>query len=116
MGEWTQKSKLLNVQCFTYDTWERHFRANVFADGVLMSVAITLVSIYSYLVLGSFSPILFRAYTALVGILCVMISITSGYALAFGLGYNISSFHNIIPFLIVGIGVDDMFVIVNSID
>ena len=116
VGAWTEKSKLLNVQVFTYDTWTRHFVADALADVVLLAIAVVLVSLYSYTVLGSFNPILFRACTAFVGILCVMISITSGYALAFGLGNKISNFHNIIPFLIVGVGVDDMFVIVNSID
>ena len=60
-GAWTEKSELLNVQVFTFDTWERHFMADAFSDAGLLAISITLVSIYSYFVLGSFSPILFRA-------------------------------------------------------
>lgn len=90
--------------------------AEVFADIYYLAVAIVLVSLYSYLVLGSFNPVLFRSLTVAVGIFCVLISVISGYALAFATGVLLSRFHNIIPFLIVGVGVDDMFVIVQSID
>ena len=50
------------------------------------------------------------------GILCTLISIFAGYALATALGFLAADLHHIIPFLIVGVGVDDMFVIVYSID
>ena len=90
--------------------------ADAFEDSGLLAIAIALVSIYSYLVLGGFSPILFRSYTAFVGILCVLVSVSSGYALALLFGNKVSTLHHIIPFLVVGIGVDDMFVIVYSID
>ena len=115
-GAWTEKSKLLNVQVFTFDTWERHFMADAFEDSGLLAIAIALVSIYSYLVLGGFSPILFRSYTAFVGILCVLVSVSSGYALALLFGNKVSTLHHIIPFLVVGIGVDDMFALVTALE
>ena len=40
----------------------------------------------------------------------------AGFSLAYALGFEKSGVHNIIPFLLIGIGVDDMFVICNSID
>ena len=54
--------------------------------------------------------------TALVGMTCVLLSVTSGYGVSFAFGWKVSKFHNILPFMIMGIGVDDMFVIVNTID
>ena len=71
---------------------------------------------YSFFVLGSLSPIHFRSATALIGIGCVLLGAAAGYAVAFFVGQQASNFHNILPFMILGIGVDDMFVIVNSID
>ena len=47
---------------------------------------------------------------------CVLLSITSGYGIAFALGFKASTINNVVPFMILGIGVDDMFVIVNTID
>ena len=104
------------METFTLDTWERHFLSDVLGDMYYLAIAVVLVSVYSYLVLGSFNPILFRSVTVFFGILCVFLSVVSGYALAFATGLKLSRFHNIIPFLLVGVGVDDMFVIVNSID
>ena len=82
----------------------------------LMLGAVVLVFIYSVFVLGGCSPVHFRALSAIIGIGCVFLSIMAGYAIAFGCGQKISQLHNILPFMIIGIGVDDMFVIVNSID
>ena len=52
----------------------------------------------------------------MVGMFCVIISITTGYGIAFAVGLKISRFHDVLPFMIMGIGVDDMFVIVNTVD
>ena len=71
---------------------------------------------YSFFVLGSFSTVHFRSVTAMVGMSCVFLSISAGYGTAFALGLKVSKFHNILPFMVLGIGVDDMFVIVNTID
>ena len=101
---------------FTLDGWEVDFLGVVTTDIILLGVAVCLVSVYSYIVLGSFSPIHFRAATAGIGMFCVLISITAGYAICFLSGLKITNFHNILPFMVIGIGVDNLFVIVNSID
>ena len=75
-----------------------------------------LVLSYSFVVIGGMSPVHFRSATALVGMTCILLSITSGYGIALALGWKTTKFHAIIPFMIMGIGVDDMFVIVNTID
>ena len=40
----------------------------------------------------------------------------AGGAVAFALDQKMTTVHNILPFMLLGIGVDDMFVIVNTID
>ena len=57
-----------------------------------------------------------RVVSAMIGLSCVGISIAAGYGVAFKLGYKFSDMHGVLPFLILGLGVDDMFVIVNTID
>lgn len=86
------------------------------SDVGLLGIAVVLVSTYSFFVLGSLSPIHFRSVTSLLGIFCVLLGTGAGYATAFFIGQEASNFHNILPFMILGIGVDDMFVIVNSVD
>ena len=44
------------------------------------------------------------------------LSIAAGYGISFTAGYKFSDMHGVLPFLILGLGVDDMFVIVNTID
>ena len=101
---------------FTADVWETDFLGAIGADLGLLGSAILLIYTYSFLVLGSCSPTHMRVISALVGISCVGLSIVAGYGISFLLGYKFSRMHGVLPFLILGLGVDDMFVIVNTID
>jgi len=113
---WSENSELLNVYMFTHAIWELQFKSEAFSDVTLMIIAIILVSCYSYFVLGSFSPVHFRSLSAMVGIGCILLSTATGYAVALAVGQKYAIFHAILPFMILGVGVDDIFVIVNSID
>ena len=57
-----------------------------------------------------------RVASAFLGLCCVGISTTAGYSVATFAGQLMSDMHVVLPFLLLGLGVDDMFVIVNSID
>ena len=46
------------------------------------------------------------------GICCCFLGLLTSYGICSGLGLVFSPMHAIIPFLFVGIGIDDMFVIV----
>ena len=52
----------------------------------------------------------------MIGLTCVLLATTSGYAIAIYAGFKFSRYHPVLPFMIMGIGVDDMYVIVNTID
>lgn len=75
-----------------------------------------LVSTYCIVFLGSFSPIHFRSAAAGITLLCVGLAYTSSAGLAFYCGWKSAGVHSLLPFLLIGIGVDDMFVISASID
>ena len=85
-------------------------------DVIRMVTAIVLIFLYSFFVLGNCSPMHLRSMAAVIGVSCVGLSIISGYGIAAYYGYMVSKMHNMMPFLMLGLGVDDMFVIVNSID
>ena len=57
-----------------------------------------------------------RVLSAMIGLCCIGLSTGAGYGIAFKYGYIFSDLHGALPFLILGLGVDDMFVIVNTID
>ena len=116
ISEWGDNNQYLQVAVFTRDAWEYSFIANVFEDLKLIAISMTMVITYSLLVLGGFNPIQFRCCTALIGMGVVFLSLACGYGIAFAVGLKVSRFHDILPFMIMGIGVDDMYVIVNTID
>jgi predicted RND superfamily exporter protein len=45
-----------------------------------------------------------------------MLAMVTSYGLCSALGFSFSPLHNFIPFLLLGLGVDDMFVIVQAYD
>ena len=92
------------------------FTKDILNDLVLMLYAMILVTLYSIVVLGGCSPIHMRSQLACFGIFCVVIATTSGYGLSFLWGLLVSEMHNVLPFMVLGIGVDNMFVIVSCVD
>ena len=107
---------MIDVAVFSRDAWEAEFLGQINSDTIYIVTAASLILLYSFVVIGGLSPIHFRSVVASMGIVCVFLSIGSGYGIALALGWKVSNFHSIIPFMILGIGVDDMFVIVNTVD
>ena len=55
-----------------------------------------------------------RAYLALIGLASIAIGIGTCYGFSSLIGFPYTPMHSILPFLLLGIGIDDMFVIVQS--
>ena len=55
-----------------------------------------------------------RGYLALIGLASIGIGIGGSYGLSSLVGFPYTPMHSILPFLLLGIGIDDMFVIVQS--
>lgn len=81
-----------------------------------MQISVSLVAVYCILFMGSCSPIHFRSAAAGITLLCVGLSFGSSNGLAYLVGAKSAGIHNLLPFLLIGIGVDDMFVISSNID
>ena len=116
VAKWSAESEYLNVAVFTTGSWEAMFKKDILKDLVLMLYAMVLVTMYSIVVLGGCSPIHMRSSLAIFGIICVIVATTSGYGLSFLCGLLVSEMHNVLPFMLLGIGVDNMFVIVSCVD
>ena len=110
------ESDLIDVFPLDDKIWETSFISEATGDGILLGSALLLIYIYSIAVLGSCSPVHMRIISAVIGLTCVGLSIGAGYGISFLAGYKFSRMHGVLPFLILGLGVDDMFVIVNTID
>lgn len=85
-------------------------------DALLMPVGFTLVGLYVMLMLGHFHCVETRAFLSGVGIAIIGLTILVTYGLCSAVGLFFGPMHNAIPFLFLGIGIDDMFVIVQSLD
>lgn len=114
--EFSETSKYIKYLPFTIAGFFDVFGADIIGDAILMLTAIMLVGTYSFVFLGGCSPIHLRISVALAGLMCVAFSFTAGVSAAFYFEQKITDIHSILPFLLVGIGVDDMFVICNAID
>lgn len=83
-----------------------------------MQAAIFAIIIYAILILSRWSEGCsgFRGLLCLGGILSIGMAIVCSFGICSALGLFYSPLMSVLPFLMLGIGVDDMFVIVNAYD
>ena len=74
------------------------------------------MGLYVIMFLGSFSPIHCRVIVAIGGILSIILSSFAGFGILYYCGAKTSGFHSWLPFLLMAIGVDHIFVICNAVD
>ena len=48
--------------------------------------------------------------------MCIIIAVVAGFSICINLGIEMNDSHEAMPILMLGIGVDDMFVICNALD
>lgn len=114
--DFNKSSKHVNIEIFTAFGLRSAFSDDIQADLKLVQIAIGLVALYTILVLGTCSAMHCRLVVALMGLFCVGISYGSGFGFMFLIGGETAGVHSLMPFLLIGIGVDDMFVICNAVD
>ena len=66
--------------------------------------------------LGKFNCVQQRAGLAIAGFLGVVMGIIVSFGICSAFGLSFSPMHSVLPFLLLGIGLDDMFVIAQSFD
>jgi predicted RND superfamily exporter protein len=75
-----------------------------------------LVFCFVMLMIGKFNLVEGRPFLSIIGILCVFMGIISTYGLCGAIGIPYTMMNSILPFFLLGIGIGDMFVIVQSFD
>ncbi|XP_013382604.1 protein patched homolog 1 [Lingula anatina] len=86
----------------------------IFGDLTLLSVGYFLIIIFVAIVLGTFNCVEHRIWLALGCVLAVGMSIIMSFGLSSAFGVAYGPVHSVLPFLLLGIGVDDAFVIIQS--
>nr|XP_039259714.1 patched domain-containing protein 3-like [Styela clava] len=82
----------------------------------LLFAGFALIFVYIIAMSGKFSLLEHKAYVALMGVTASGLSMAGGIGISSAFGLKWTQLHLIVPFLVIGIGVDDMFVIIHSWD
>ena len=84
-------------------------------DAALLSMGYVIVFIYVMIMLGKFNCVEQRAYLSLLGIAAIGLGIATSYGVCQLLQIWYGPMNSILPFMLLGIGIDDMFVIVQGL-
>ena len=90
--------------------------STILGDVSVMAIGYMIVFVYVNLMLGRFNMLEQRSGLAFAGFLGVIMGIVVSYGLCSAFGLFFGPMHSVLPFLLLGIGIDDMFVIVQSWD
>jgi len=110
----SQSVVILHVQ--TFHAFLEAFRESIGGDLILLQIGIFLIIGYSMFVISKFQTIRAKVFLALMGVASVGMAYASSYGLASYFGQESSGVHNLLLFLLLGIGVDDMYVIVHAFE
>ncbi|XP_053394032.1 protein patched homolog 1-like isoform X2 [Mercenaria mercenaria] len=104
------------LRCYVYATrtFDDEGYGAVNADVSLLTAGFIIVFVFIIMVLGKFNLVENKLYVSLSGILTIGLAILFCYGLAMAFGFIYGPIHSLMPFLLLGIGVDDMFVIVGA--
>jgi len=83
----------------------------ILGDVQLLMAGTIVVFMYVQLMLGKFNMVEQRAFLSMMGLASVGMAILVSFGLCAALGVFYGPVHSILPFLLLGIGIDDMFVI-----
>jgi len=84
----------------------------IFFDAYLMAGGYLLMFIYTIVMLGKLNTLEVRLFLSVSGIVSIFMGLGIALSLSSLLGYPYTPMHAALPFLCLGIGIDDMFVIV----
>ena len=114
--EWAKTTEHVTIHLFSIHGMFDAISKDIDYDLSLIVIAIILVGLYTFFALGNCSPMYCRCLGALCGLVCIIFAYTTGFGFMFLVGYKTDGVHSLLPFLLLGIGVDDMFVMCNAVD
>ena len=87
------------------------------SDLGLVTITFVIMNTFACLMMAKFrNPLTGHALLGTAGIFAVILGITAGFGIVVFAGTPFISMVGVLPFLIVGIGIDDMFILVDALD
>lgn len=111
------KSCIPDFTCYRYAerSFSDEFGAAIGGDVVLMNIGFLIIILYLYINLGKLGDkISSRLALSMISVLAVGMSIAASMGLSQLCGWKYTPVHTVLPFVLLGLGVDDSFVIMNS--
>ena len=116
VAEWSKTTRATRFLLYTEHGYIESWEKNLHQDLSILFVVAIIVFVYILCTLGSFSPIFCRGVVAFNGALSILLSTTGGFGILFYSGEKIGSLHGQLPFLIIIVGVEQMYAICDAID
>ena len=95
---------------------DREFFAGSLDSGPTLAMGTVLMILFATLTLGKFNGIEGRKAVAICSVIDTWIATGSAFGICMFLGYPYTPFSQIVPFLALGLGVDDAFIIVAALE
>ena len=106
----------LQVYSLAERSYDDEIMSVVYSNFGMLIIGFALLFIYIIVVLGEMNWIEQRALLSIAGMVVIGLSLGASLGLGFYLNISFNDMCPVIPFLLLGIGVDDMFVIVQCLD
>jgi len=111
------KQRGLDLYFFTFKSIDDSIDQSTSGDIKFISITFTIMCTFSCLALSRFrSFVTGHGLAGMVGILVVGMGILSGFGLVIICGTKFTSTVGVLPFLILGVAIDDMFIILDELD
>jgi patched domain-containing protein len=95
-------------------SYDQELMRSLSSDYILLAIGIFLILFFTIVTIGKPHPVRSRLFLGVMGICTVIMSITTGFGICAALGFPGTILIFILPFILIGIGIDDMFVLVDS--
>ena len=110
------EERSIRVGYYDYRLTSKEEKAQFDKENQIVIYACIACIVYLTTCLGACSPIHCRLSIALFGLICIALSVFAGFGISIMVGYEQTVAHRALPILMIGIGVDDMFIICNALD
>ena len=104
------------MEAWTFKIFENTVQEGIEEDRIIVNISVVLLITYSLFVLGTCDPVGCRASAAAIGVASALMAYFASYGLCSLIGIKASNMHGLLPFLLLGIGADDMYVIAAVVD
>lgn len=106
----------MEMYAITVRSYQDMLHEVVNSNMTVLFCGMSLIVIYVIVMIGRCNSMQQRIYLSFMGIFVLGQAILSSYGLCYYMGFFYGPVHPILPFLLLGIGVDDMFIIMQSLE